>query len=151
MVRFHSAALRKGRIDLHGQVYLLTTVTRHRQPLLADFQSARDCIGAMRFQHEHGRVNSLAFVVMPDHFHWLVVLRAGSLSAIMKSVKGFSATRINRAHDRAGECWQAGFHDHALRCDEDLSVAARYLVTNPVRAGLVADVWEYPHWDTVWC
>jgi len=150
MDRFHSAALRKGRIDLHGQAYLLTTVTRHRQPLLADFQAARTCIGAMRYQHEQGRVDSLAFVVMPDHFHWMIVLRFGSLSTVMKSVKSFAATRINRDLNRADGCWQAGFNDHALRCDEDVYSVARYLVDNPVRAGLVADIWQYPHWDGVW-
>ena len=34
--------------------------------------------------------------------------------------------------------------------DEDLVAVARYIVANPVRAGLVKNVRDYPHWDAVW-
>jgi REP element-mobilizing transposase RayT len=46
--------------------------------------------------------------------------------------------------------WQEGFHDHALRREEDLRDIARYIVLNPVRAGLVRNIREYPLWDAVW-
>jgi hypothetical protein len=46
--------------------------------------------------------------------------------------------------------WQRGFHDHALRQDDDLAAAARYVIANPVRRGLVKRVADYPHWDAVW-
>ncbi|MEW2970339.1 transposase, partial [Pseudomonas aeruginosa] len=38
----------------------------------------------------------------------------------------------------------------ALRKDEDVRVAARYIIANPIRAGLVRKAGEYPHWDCVW-
>ncbi len=46
--------------------------------------------------------------------------------------------------------WQKGFHDHAIREEEDLRAVARYVVANPVRAGLVQSVRDYPHWDARW-
>ena len=46
--------------------------------------------------------------------------------------------------------WQTGFHDHALRREEDLAATARYLIANPLRAGLVQRVGDYPFWDAVW-
>ena len=46
--------------------------------------------------------------------------------------------------------WQAAFHDHALRKEENLHEIARYIVANPLRAGLVSSLAEYPHWDAVW-
>ncbi|MGA9470718.1 MAG: transposase, partial [Candidatus Macondimonas sp.] len=46
--------------------------------------------------------------------------------------------------------WQPGFHDRAMRREEDLRSAARYLVGNPLRAGLVEKAGDYPHWDAVW-
>jgi hypothetical protein len=45
---------------------------------------------------------------------------------------------------------EAGFHDHAVRSEEELPALARYIVANPVRAGLVARTGLYPHWDAVW-
>ncbi len=40
--------------------------------------------------------------------------------------------------------------DHALRKDEDLVHLARYVVANPVRAGLVERLGDYPLWDAQW-
>jgi len=40
--------------------------------------------------------------------------------------------------------------DHALRSDEDLRAVARYVIANPVRAGLAQRVGGYPFWDAVW-
>lgn len=46
--------------------------------------------------------------------------------------------------------WQAGFHDHAVRREEDLAGIARYIVANPLRAGLVDAIGDYPLWDALW-
>jgi hypothetical protein len=46
--------------------------------------------------------------------------------------------------------WQAGFHDHALRADESVVSIGEYVIHNPVRAGLVASVDDYPLWDAAW-
>jgi hypothetical protein len=46
--------------------------------------------------------------------------------------------------------WQKGFYDHALREGEALQNVARYIVANPLRAGLVAHIGDYPLWDAVW-
>ncbi len=65
----HSKSLRKGRVSEPGQIYLLTTTTIGRRPVFESFQAARLCICAKRFQQQAARINSLAFVLMPDHFH----------------------------------------------------------------------------------
>jgi putative transposase len=54
-----------------------------------------------------------------------------------------------RVH-RKGRIWQDGFHDHALRKEEAVIDAARYIVANPLRAGLVGSVKDYSHWDAIW-
>jgi hypothetical protein len=46
--------------------------------------------------------------------------------------------------------WQKSFYDHGLRSEEDLKGIARYIVANPLRAGLVEHIGEYPHWDAIW-
>jgi len=46
--------------------------------------------------------------------------------------------------------WQPGFHDHALRKEEDVRAVARYVVANPLRAGLVQRIGDYPHWNAIW-
>ena len=145
------SALRRGRVSLAGHAYLLTAVTQGREPVFRHFALARAAIAALRACDEAGEAETLAFVLMPDHLHWLVTLRGQPLDAVMRRFKSVSGRAVNRLRGVTGApLWQAGFHDHALRADRDLRAAARYLVGNPVRAGLVASVMDYPHWDAVW-
>jgi putative transposase len=94
---------------------------------------------------------TLAFVVMPDHFHWLMALNeARDLSTIVANVKSLSAKILNQQMHRSGPVWQAGFYDRAIRRSEDLADVARYIVANPLRAKLVRSIGEYPLWDAIW-
>ena len=141
----HGKDLRKGRVSLPGQVYHITAITLERQPVFSDFWSARLLINALRQAQARDEATTLAFVIMPDHMHWLMQLGEHvSLSDVVGAVKGVTA------HALGGRIWQSGFHDHALRREEDLAKLARYIVANPLRAGLVQRVGDYPHWDAVW-
>ena len=132
-------ALRRGRASETGRAYLLTAVTHNRQPIFADWQLARLLIKEMRSLHDAKLVESFAWVVMPDHLHWLIKLGPLTLAKLMQQIKSRSAIAINK-----------GFHDHALRSEEDLQVTARYIVANPLRAGLIQHIGDYPLWDAIW-
>ena len=141
----HGKDLRKGRVSLPGQAYHITTITLDRRPVFSDFRSARLLINALRAAQTRDEATTLAFVVMPDHLHWLLQLEEGaSLSSVVGAVKAVAA------HGLGERIWQSGFHDHAVRQEEDLANLARYIVANPLRAGLVKRVGDYPHWDAVW-
>jgi REP element-mobilizing transposase RayT len=145
-----SHRLRIGRFSEPGRTYLLTTTVQGREPLFRELALGRLVIAELRAAHEQGWVSSLAWVVMPDHLHWLVRLEGHSLDTLMRRIKSNSARLINRRLGRQGPLWQGGYHDRALRRDEDLRVAARYVVANPLRAGLVERVGDYPLWDAIW-
>ena len=88
---------------------------------------------------------------MPDHMHWLFDLTGEvPLSRVVASLKNHTTRRINERSGRHGSLWQPGFHDHALRREEDLKATARYVLKNPLRAGLVTSLRDYPHWDALW-
>ena len=144
--------LRKGRWSGAHQVYLITTVSQHRAPIFEEPVCARAVLHALRHATERGFSHTHAFLVMPDHLHWLMSLGDEvGLSATVGRVKGTSARWINSALNRTGlAVWQPGFHDHALRTEEDISGITRYVVANPLRAGLVARAGDYPWWDAEW-
>jgi REP element-mobilizing transposase RayT len=144
--------LQMGRISQQGRAYFITTVLASReQNYFRDFDCARLLITEMRALHEEGAVNSLAWVVMPNHLHWLFQLsESHDLSSVVKQLKARSAQRINAHLQRRGALWQKQFYDHAIRDDEDLRQIARYIVANPLRARLVDKIGHYPHWDAVW-
>jgi REP element-mobilizing transposase RayT len=104
----------------------------------------------MRELQAQSMVETLAWVLMPDHLHWLVELQSVELGELMRRLKSGSSRAVKRATELEGPVWQPGYHDRALRRDEDLLSAARYVVANPLRAGLVSRLGDYPHWDAVW-
>ena len=137
--------LRKGRVSESGRIYLVTAVTRYRERVFEEFHPAR--IAARTF-HDPAfaeEAATLAFVVMPDHVHWLLQLsEQGELSRTVQLYKAKVSATLCR------KVWQRGFHDHALRREEGLRAVARYMVANPLRAGLAERVGDYPFWDAAW-
>ena len=81
---------------------------------------------------------------MPDHFHLVGRLSKFPLADLMHTLKGYSGNKIAQTGVNA-PIWQAGYHDSVLKSDEDLNQRVRYVLQNPVRAGLVARTDEYPH------
>jgi putative transposase len=137
--------LRSGRYSYAGQVYLITMVASRRECVFADFHNARCVVKVLQQEQRLQRADTLAFVVMPDHVHWLMQLRDGmTLARCVQGVKSMVSRQIGRA------VWQDGFHDRAMRREDDLQAIARYIVANPLRAGLVAQLSEFAHWDACW-
>jgi len=152
MLQHHGRDLRKGRVSIPGQIYLVTTVTQKRQTIFTDFHCARIVINSIKYVEQASQVESLCYVIMPDHLHWLFSLNSNrSLQQVVSNIKRRSALRINQYYNQAGTAvWQAGFHDYALRKEEEIKDVARYIVANPLRAGLVDKIGDYPFWDAVW-
>ena len=144
-------ALRRGRCSLSGCAYHITVVTVGRRQAFACLTTARVVIDELRRCDALARTTTLAWVLMPDHLHWLFVLGSdATLAQTLRDFKGRSAYRINTRENRRGAFWQRAYHDHAVRGDEDVKTMARYIVANPLRAGLVEDIGQYSHWDTAW-
>ena len=148
-IRRGHRALRRGRVSVPGTYYLVTTATFDRQPLFHDLYLGRLVVAAMRSSSPHA--DTKCFVVMPDHLHWLFRLRDGEdLSRTVARTKAGAARRIRKRAPHIRAVWQRGFHDHAIRHEAALRSIARYVVTNPLRAGLVERIGDYPLWDAVW-
>jgi REP element-mobilizing transposase RayT len=148
----HGRDLRKGRVSLDSHAYMVTSVTYDRRPFFLDFDVGRILVSEIQRTDLLCHSDTLAFVVMPDHLHWLFTLNGDiSLSALVGGIKRHSARQINDYLQSAGQpVWQRGFHDHTLRHEEDVQHVARYIIANPLRAGLVKRIGDYPLWDAVW-
>ena len=145
------AGLRRGRVSLSNTVYLITTTSENRESLFTHFPAA--CAAARCFEDAALLRSSrmLAWVLMPDHAHWLLQLgETDSLGDVVSRLKSASSRHSNRTLGRTGPLWSKAFHDHALREEEDLQAVARYIVANPLRAGLVKRIGDYPFWNAIW-
>jgi len=85
-----------------------------------------------------------AYCVMHDHVHILVDAsdKCGVIDFI-KVVKGRFSASSRKAYPHT-RLFQRSFYDHILRKDEDVMAVARYVIANPVRAGIVDEVGKYP-------
>ena len=145
------AALRCGRYSEKNRIYHVTTATAQRRLIFGEFALGRTVVLTLRRQEESGLTETLAFVVMPDHLHWLVRLTGvRDLSSCVRAVKSYSARQIKISLRDTGLVWQRGFYDHALRDETGVEDVARYIVANPLRAGLVKRLGDYPLWDAKW-
>lgn len=93
-----------------------------------------------------GRTQNLCYCLMPDHLHWLLVLVVGDLSQTVHNVK-----RLSQRLNGQPIPWQRGYYDQGMRDHSALRSTARYIVANPLRAGLVQRLGDYSHWDAIWC
>lgn len=149
--RPHSSALRRGRWTQPGQIYLVTFTTHRRAPLFQPWPpgwiAARAIVDPRLWQSSV----LLAWVLMPDHWHGLVSLGdEHDLPSTIRGLKANTARYVRQAAPHVARVWASGYHDHALRSEEDMLEIARYIVLNPVRAGLVRRIRDYPFWDAVW-
>ncbi len=144
-------ALRKGRCSISGQCYLITTVCQGRAHRFAAWPEASRVAAVLSEARLWRTARLHCWVLMPDHLHFMVELGAEPLPKLVQRVKAVTARTWNLAQGgRASPLWMHGYHDRALRRDEDLRTVAGYMIANPLRAGLAVSVGDYPYWDAAW-
>jgi REP element-mobilizing transposase RayT len=79
------------------------------------------------------------FCLMTTHYHLLVRDQVGDVSAAMADLNGWYAITYNRRYSRRGPVFDARFHRTLITDDEQLRACIRYIVRNPVDAGLCSD------------
>ena len=124
--------------------YFLTVCARSRARVFVDpGVGERVAQQFLRTADDHG-FDVVAYCVMPDHFHALVAGTEGQAAftrfvRMWKQVTGYWWKR--QGHAMA--LWQEGYYETILRDDDPTAGVVRYIVGNPLRAGLVRDIHDY--------
>ncbi|AFT70043.1 Transposase of ISGbem_B [Alloalcanivorax dieselolei B5] len=85
-----------------------------------------------------------AYCLMGNHYHLLIETPDGNLSKGMRHLNGVYTQVFNRHHRRVGHVFQGRYKAILVDREEYLLELARYIVLNPVRAGLVRDALDWP-------
>jgi REP element-mobilizing transposase RayT len=127
-----------------GAICSVTIAVQSRRPVFADLLIAQATEEILEERANATGVRVFAYCIMPDHIH--IVLAPSVDCDIVTFVGQFKnlAQRAVWRHGVAGRFWQPSFWDHFLRGDEDLKRVAKYILANPVRAGLVERWQDYP-------
>jgi REP element-mobilizing transposase RayT len=85
-----------------------------------------------------------AYCLMGNHYHLLAQTPRGDLADGMRHLNGLYTQRFNRRHGRVGHLLQGRYHAVLVDRDNYLLEVARYVVLNPVRAGIARHPGEWP-------
>lgn len=82
---------------------------------------------------------------MPNHIHVLFTILDGfSLAGILHSWKSFTAHQANRVLNSTSSFWQREYFDTLVKSERQLEFVIRYILNNPVKAGLCPEVFQWP-------
>jgi len=128
-------------IYIDQPLFFVTFCTRSRKriPSLGCARDALEKYG--RLGIEQFNIGPGRYVIMPDHVHLFV--RGGRDFALSSWVGGLK--RAMCVALKSPRLWQPGFFDHILRSDESYAEKWNYVRDNPIRAGLVESVDDWPY------
>ncbi|MFN2532927.1 MAG: transposase [Pyrinomonadaceae bacterium] len=91
-------------------------------------------------------LNSHSLRVIPESHPLMYESIEPTLGVIMQSLKGYTAHEANKILNRLGEFWEPESYDHVIRNEAEFDRVIRYVVNNPVKAGLVKN-WRDWKWS----
>ena len=132
------------RLEFPDALYHLTSRGDRREWIYEDDEDRQLWLQVLEECCERFDWQVLAYCLMSNHYHLLARTRLGNLSQGMRHLNGVYTQRSNRRYGRSGHVFQGRFK--AVLVDEEayLLEVARYVVLNPVRAGMVAEVGQWP-------
>jgi len=124
--------------------YSLTWCTYERRPAFRSMACAESVLLQISRSAEQHDIAVLAYCFMPDHLHLLVAGQNETSEAVrfISLAKQLTGYRYRQA--TGDQLWQRSSWDRVLRADDDTTTVIRYLLLNPVRAGLVDQPLDYP-------
>ncbi len=131
------------RLQLPGGTYHVTARGNARHPIFEDDDDCASFLIVLASTVARYRVRCHAYCLMGNHYHLLVQTPEANLSIAMRQLNGVYTQRFNRRHERCGHVLQGRFGAQIVAGDAYLREVCRYIVLNPVRAGLVAHPGEW--------
>jgi putative transposase len=129
---------------LPGSSYHIFCRGSNRQAIFLYDTDRTDLLDCLTRVVERYELTCLAFAFMPNHCHYLFKTSDTQLSRAMKELNGRYAQRFNRRYEREAHLFRNRFGAVLQETQEQLLWTARYIVTNPVKAGLCARPSEWP-------
>jgi putative transposase len=129
----------------HGErFYFLTLCTYERKKIFWNPQLVLLILDLLREKCSAHSFGVYAYCFMPDHLHLVLAGKedSSSLPRVIRAFKGAAAAEARALG--VSRLWQKGFYDHVIRAGEAVDRVAWYVFANPVRAGLVKQIGEWP-------
>ena len=127
------------RIELAGGLYHVTSRGDRREEIYRDDEDREAWLEQLGAVYERFKWRVHAYCEMTNHYHFVVETPQANLSKGMRQLNGVYTQYFNRRHGLVGHLFQGRFKAILVERDAYLLELSRYVVLNPVRAGMVAE------------
>ena len=125
------------RIEFTNALYHITSRGNRREDIYLDDNDRGTFLNILQQVGERFNWVCHSYCLMSNHYHFLVETPEANLSLGMRQLNGVYTQRFNRAHRRDGHLFQGRYKAILVQKDAYLLELSRYIVLNPVRAGMV--------------
>ncbi len=140
---------RQARLVVPGYPHHVIQRGNNRASIFADDGDRHQYLSVLSDVAQRHQVNIHAYVLMGNHVHLLVTPPTDeALSRMMQDLGRRYVGWFNHKHQRTGTLWEGRFRAHLIEADGWLLRCLRYIELNPIRAGLVSNLREWP-WSSL--
>ncbi len=132
------------RIEFPGALYHVTARGDAREDIYRSDGDRRMFLGLLAEVCERFNWWGHAYCLMTNHYHLLMETPDANLSKGMRQLNGVYTQRFNDVHGRCGHVFQGRYKAIIVQKETYLQELARYIVLNPVRAGIVSRPEDWP-------
>ena len=131
------------RIEYPGAVYHVTSRGNQRGAVFIEEGDRALFLSVLAETVDRFRLRCHAYCLMGNHYHLVLETLDANLARAMRGLNGVYTQTFNRRHDKCGHVFQGRYGAVLIQRDSHLLEACRYVVLNPVRAGLAATPQEW--------
>ncbi len=132
------------RIEFAGALYHVTGRGNAQQAVYLNDDDRLGFLNLLQKASERYHWYCHAYCLMSNHYHLLIETQQPTLSKGMKYLNGVYTQQFNKRHKRVGHVFQGRFKAILVESEAYLLELARYIVLNPVRAGMVRSAKDWP-------
>ena len=132
------------RIEFNGALYHVTSRGDRREPIYEDDEDRVEFLSLLGVVCKRFNWLCHSYCLMTNHYHILIETPDANLSKGMRYLNGVYSQRYNNRHQLVGHLFQGRYKAIIVDTDSYLLELSRYVVLNPVRAGMVESASEWP-------
>jgi REP element-mobilizing transposase RayT len=132
------------RIEFAGAMYHVTSRGNRQEAIYIDDEDRLNFLSLLSQVSKDYNWLIHAYCLMDNHYHLLIETQDGNLSRGMRQLNGVYTQKTNRHHGKVGHVFQGRYKAILVQKETYLLELSRYIVLNPVRAGMVREAKDWP-------
>ena len=133
------------RIQYKHALYYITSWGNGHKPIFQDTKDRKQIFYYLNLLHNKYGIKLYAYVLMNNHYHFLMETPAGNLSEVMRDLNGRYTMYFNKHHNRTGHLFQGRYQAILVDKDSYLVELSRYIHLDSLKEKVITHPEEYAY------